>query len=188
MVKKHLTAIETRLINLEASRLRLHKKATRDALTGLANKSQLIRHLQQKIRKSLKRKTFAVLYLDLDGFKYVNDEFGHAVGDRLLTLAAQRMQGMLRDYDFIARVGGDEFVIIMQDGEEAKITLAVAKKLVAFLSEPFSIGTVVCKVGVSIGIAFYPEHGLDGGQLLHNADQAMYKAKQNGKSQFALYE
>lgn len=186
--RKHVHNIETKLISLEASRLRLHKKATRDALTGLANKSQLNSYLQQKILKHSKRKSFAVMYLDLDGFKKINDEYGHAVGDRLLALASQRMQGMLRDYDFIARVGGDEFAIIMQGNEDAGAIIAVAKKLIAFLGEPFSIGSVVCKIGVSVGLAFYPEHGIDGAQLLHNADQAMYCAKRNGKNQYAIYK
>lgn len=185
--RKHVNNIETKLISLEASRLRLHKKATRDALTGLANKSQLNSYLQQKILKHSKRKSFAVMYLDLDGFKKINDEHGHAVGDRLLALASQRMQGMLRDYDFIARVGGDEFAIIMQDNEDAGTSIAVAKKLIAFLGEPFSIGSVVCNIGVSVGLAFYPEHGVDGAQLLHNADQAMYCAKRNGKNQYVIY-
>lgn len=187
-VRKHVGNIETRLLSLEASRLRLHRKATRDALTGLANKSQLNNYLQQKIQKSAGRKSFAVMYLDLDGFKKVNDEYGHAVGDRLLSLASQRMQGMLRDCDFIARVGGDEFAIIMHDNEEIEITASVATKLIAFLGEPFSIGSVVCHVGVSVGISFYPEHGIDGAQLLHNADQAMYAAKRNGKNQYAIYK
>lgn len=186
--RKHVNNIETKLISLEASRLRLHKKATRDALTGLANKSQLNSYLQQKILKHSKRKSFAVMYLDLDGFKKINDEYGHAVGDRLLALASQRMQGMLRDYDFIARVGGDEFAIIMQGNEDAGAIIAVAKKLIAFLGEPFSIGSVVCNIGVSVGLAFYPEHGIDGAQLLHNADQAMYCAKRNGKNQYAIYK
>lgn len=186
--KKHVNSVETRLISLEASRLRLHKKATRDALTGLANKSQLNGYLQQKLKKTSRRKSFAVMYLDLDGFKRINDEFGHAVGDRLLTLAAQRMQGMLRDYDFIARVGGDEFVIIMQETEDSEGCILVAKKLIAFLSEPFSIGSVICRIGVSVGVSFYPEHGKDGAQLVHNADNAMYIAKKNGKNQFAIFK
>ncbi|ARU32760.1 hypothetical protein CAP31_14455 [Sulfuriferula sp. AH1] len=186
--RRHVHNIETKLISLEASRLRLHKKATRDALTGLANKSQLNSYLQQKILEHAKRKSFAVMYLDLDGFKKINDEYGHAVGDRLLALASQRMQGMLRNYDFIARVGGDEFAIIMQENEDAEIATLVAKKLIAFLGEPFSIGSVVCNIGVSVGLAFYPEHGVDGAQLLHNADQAMYCAKRNGKNQYAIHK
>lgn len=186
-IRKHIDSIETRVINLEASRLRLHKKATRDALTGLANKSQLNSYLQQKIKKNANRKSFAVMYLDLDGFKKINDEHGHAVGDRLLTMAAQRMQGMLRDYDFIARVGGDEFAIIMQSSEEKRMAVSVAQKLIAFLGEPFSIGTLSCRIGVSVGIAFYPHDGMDAAQLLHNADQAMYSAKRNGKNRFVLF-
>lgn len=186
--RKHVGNMEIRLLNVEASRLRLHKKATRDALTGLANKSQLNGYLQQKIQQTSKQKSFAVMYLDLDGFKKVNDEYGHAVGDRLLSLAAQRMQGMLRERDFIARVGGDEFVIIMQDSEAIEIITSVANKLIAFLSEPFCIGAVVCSIGVSVGISFYPENGTDGAQLLHNADQAMYKAKRNGKNRFVIYK
>lgn len=186
-IRQHMDSIEARVINLEASRLRLHKKATRDALTGLANKSQLNNYLQQKIKKNAKRKSFAVMYLDLDGFKKINDEYGHAVGDRLLAMAALRMQGMLREHDFIARVGGDEFAIIMQNSEEKRMAVAVAQKLIAFLGEPFSIGTLACQIGVSVGIAFYPHDGTDTAQLLHNADQAMYSAKRNGKNRFVLY-
>ena len=183
----HVGNIENKLTSLEASRSRLHKKATRDTLTGLFNRSQLTRYLHQKTKENNLSKKFAVLYLDLDGFKNVNDEFGHVVGDRLLSLAAQRMQGMLRAYDFIARVGGDEFVIVMEDDQGIGVAKTVAQQLIAFLQEPYSIGSVVCKTGVSIGISYYPEHGKEAGELLHNADQAMYAAKNNGKNQFVQY-
>ncbi len=186
-LKNHVSNIETELSDLKANQSKLHKRATRDALTGLANKSQLNRFIQQKIKKNNKG-TFAVMYLDLDGFKKVNDEFGHAVGDRLLSLAAQRMQGMLRESDFIARVGGDEFIIILQSGDELELVGIIASQLIAFLGEPFSIGSIACKVGVSVGVAYYPMDGKDAGQLIHNADQAMYVAKRNGKNQYAEFD
>ena len=186
-LKNHVSNIETELSDLKANQSKLHKRATRDALTGLANKSQLNRFIHQRIKKNNKG-TFAVMYLDLDGFKKVNDEFGHAVGDRLLSLAAQRMQGMLRESDFIARVGGDEFIIILQSGDELELVGIVATQLIAFLGEPFSIGSIACKVGVSVGVAYYPMDGKDAGQLIHNADQAMYVAKRNGKNQYAEYD
>ena len=186
-LKNHVSNIETELSDLKANQSKLHKRATRDALTGLANKSQLNRFIQQRIKKNNKA-TFAVMYLDLDGFKKVNDEFGHAVGDRLLSLAAQRMQGMLRESDFIARVGGDEFIIILQSSDELELVGIVASQLIAFLGEPFSIGSIACKVGVSVGIAYYPMDGKDAGLLIHNADQAMYVAKRNGKNQYAEYD
>ncbi|WP_124948419.1 GGDEF domain-containing protein [Sulfuriferula thiophila] len=186
-LKNHVSNIETELSDLKANQSKLHKRATRDALTGLANKSQLNRFIQQRIKKSNKA-AFAVMYLDLDGFKKVNDEFGHAVGDRLLSLAAQRMQGMLRESDFIARVGGDEFIIILQSGDELELVGIIASQLIAFLGEPFSIGSIACKVGVSVGVAYYPMDGKDAGQLIHNADQAMYVAKRNGKNQYAEFD
>lgn len=186
-LKNHVSNIETELSDLKANQSKLHKRATRDALTGLANKSQLNRFIQQRIKKNNKA-AFAVMYLDLDGFKKVNDEFGHAVGDRLLSLAAQRMQGMLRESDFIARVGGDEFIIILQSGDELELVGIIASQLIAFLGEPFSIGSIACKVGVSVGVAYYPMDGKDAGQLIHNADQAMYVAKRNGKNQYAEFD
>ena len=97
-------------------------------------------------------------------------------------------QGMLRESDFIARVGGDEFIIILQSGDELELVGIVATQLIAFLGEPFSIGSIACKVGVSVGVAYYPMDGKDAGQLIHNADQAMYVAKRNGKNQYAEFD
>lgn len=159
--------------------------ANHDALTGLPNRFLLADRLDLAIAHAERsREIFAVCYLDLDGFKPVNDRFGHAAGDHLLREIAKRFKSVVRGNDTVARVGGDEFVIVLRDmkaPEDYKVTL---DRLLAEVSLPVSIGNEAVYVTTSIGIAICPDNGSDSESLLRLADQAMYSAKDSGKSRY----
>jgi diguanylate cyclase (GGDEF)-like protein len=123
------------------------------------------------------RMPFAIHYLDLDGFKSVNDKMGHAAGDFALKEVAKKLSEALRDTDTAARLGGDEFALLLPDSDE-QASASVAKKIVEILHKPIAYGNESIQFGVSIGIALYPRHGTDYDALLHYADASMYHAKQ----------
>ncbi|WP_342361042.1 GGDEF domain-containing protein [Terrarubrum flagellatum] len=166
-------------------------RARHDALTGLSNRLGLVRAFEERWpRASDAPEQVALFYLDLDGFKSVNDTHGHAAGDQLLKMVAGRVKEMLRHDDIAARIGGDEFVIISRmagaDDEKAK-ALAFGQQLVDEISPAYDLSeNVVAKIGVSVGIALAPEHGEDVATLLAVADAALYEAKSNGKSRCAM--
>jgi diguanylate cyclase (GGDEF)-like protein len=126
--------------------------------------------------------------LDLDHFKEVNDTLGHDVGDLLLKATAERLRTALRDSDTVARIGGDEFALILPDLKGINDAIQVAQKIVASFRKPFPIDTHQLLMTTSIGIAVYPNDGTDEGMLLKNADQAMYQAKQTGRDRYRFYE
>lgn len=156
-------------------------QASHDVLTGLANRALLIEILdQQLVLCARNHGHLAVLYIDLDGFKKVNDENGHAVGDKLLQGVAERFTAAIRKSDVAARFGGDEFAVVLVDtGAEA--AAAVAAKLLESLCAPYRIGELTLEISASIGVAHYPRSGASGKILLHRADDAMYEAKAMGK-------
>lgn len=153
----------------------------RDALTGLPNRSLLQDRIMQDIGRAYRYDTHvAILFLDLDRFKPVNDTFGHAVGDKILQEVAQRLVSRVRRMDTVARYGGDEFVVVLSDLVSKEEALSVALTLVELLKEPFRVGGQECCIGGSIGLALFPEDGQSGAELLEKADAAMYAAKQEG--------
>jgi diguanylate cyclase (GGDEF)-like protein len=163
-------------------------RARHDVLTGLSNRAGLAAAVERRwsaLRPASQR--LALLYLDLDGFKGVNDTFGHGVGDQLLARVAERLRGVVRDGDVSARVGGDEFVVLI-DGLDAIGVLRVAQRLITEIAgQPYRVGDgAPVEIGVSVGIAFAPEHGRDFNALLGAADAALYEAKSKGKSRCAL--
>lgn len=162
-------------------------RARHDPLTGLANRAGLIGALEARLAAPRGRdETLALLYLDLDGFKIVNDTHGHAAGDRLLENVAERMRSMLRDGDLPARLGGDEFVVLTADctAEEAA---CFGHRLIDAIGTPYDIGLgLPARIGVSIGIAMAPEHGREASSLLRAADAALYEAKSTGGSRCRL--
>jgi len=172
----------------------LERQAYFDELTGLANRSQLKNQLHQMLNRSTRRRSsVALLFLDLDRFKYVNDTLGHSFGDQLLQKIAQCLRQNARDCDLVARMGGDEFIMILNElsseKEQAKRYAGnVAKRISQVLSQPFVIGGHNINTSFSIGIALSPYDTDDDETLIRFADSAMYEAKRNGRNTFYYYE
>ena len=164
--------------------------AHHDALTGLANRSALVEKIEDACARCRRwSEKFNVLLIDLDRFKQVNDTFGHPVGDELLVEVAERLKSTLRETDVLARLGGDEFAIIQSNHtgqDDAAETLAT--RIVALISEPFSVDGNVVSIGTSIGIALAPSHGTQANDLLKMADLALYQAKDFGRNRYAIFE
>ncbi|MBY0576717.1 MAG: diguanylate cyclase [Gallionellaceae bacterium] len=162
--------------------------AHHDYLTGLPNRVLFLNNLEHSIGLA-KRNNYklSVLFLDLDGFKKVNDTLGHEAGDLLLQEVAKRLKEIIRESDTVARVGGDEFTFVLDNigsGENASLT---AKKIIAVLAEPFKLSGQQCHIGGSLGIALFPDDANQIGQLIKQADDAMYLAKQSGKNTYKFY-
>ncbi len=162
--------------------------AEHDFLTGLPNQMVLRDRIEQAIRLAARNKTgLAVLFLDLDGFKHINDSLGHAVGDKLLQSTARRLEGMLRASDTLSRFGGDEFIVLLPEVHQPDGTEIAAAKLLEGLAAVHSAGEHELQVSACIGISLYPDDGLDGETLIKNADAAMYRAKAKGGSNFQFF-
>lgn len=187
--------IATQLIHIfndisseKTAQKRIETLAMTDALTHLPNRFAIENLLKESIEKAAADHAhdFAVLFIDLDKFKPVNDTYGHAVGDALLQAIGPRMKEALRANDVIGRIGGDEFVVIINQIQHREDAGAIADKLLCALQKPFRIGDLTVRVGASIGIAFYPSNGLTATALLSAADNAMYVAKQNGRQRYQI--
>jgi len=162
-------------------------QANHDDLTGLPNRRQLGEHARRLLSVAMKqRRLAAVLVLDLDGFKEINDLFGHSYGDNLLKRVALRLSGVLRDYDVVARTGGDEFVVLLPEIEQPSVAMVVAEKLIAAASENVENLGRSLRLHASVGIALFPADGQDFETLLAAADSAMYAAKAGGKNRYQL--
>ncbi len=160
-----------------------------DPLTDLPNRVLLAHRLQQAMAQTLRRgQTLAVAYLDLDGFKEVNDLHGHQTGDELLVALARRMKETLREVDTLARIGGDEFVVILTDLDEPQGCMTVLNRLLSASSQPVLLENTSLQVSASIGVTLFPDDGGDADQLVRHADQAMYQAKQSGKNRIHLFD
>ena len=160
---------------------RLHFMAQYDTLTQLPNRALLHDRLHTALARARREQAWlALLFIDLDKFKQVNDTYGHTAGDQLLQAVAQRIQQCVREVDTVARFAGDEFVVLLEDFQQADHATAVAEKIRHALNQPFVLCGQAQYVSPSIGIALYPEHAADEHELLQLADQAMYRAKQTG--------
>lgn len=170
---------------LKASEEQLYAQAHHDSLTGLPNQRLLADRMQQTLAHAHRMETrAAILFLDLDRFKNVNDSLGHAMGDALLRTVADRLRAMVREDDTVARLGGDEFVILLPEVRHDDEPRHVAEKIINELARPVAIGDQSVSIGVSVGIAFYPDDALDAPGWLACADRAMYAAKDSGRNTF----
>jgi diguanylate cyclase (GGDEF)-like protein len=171
------------ITRLKQTNEQILKLAQHDTLTALPNRNLFYDRLNQAItRASRDKASFAVLFIDLDDFKIVNDTLGHDAGDALLREAAKRITACVRKSDTVARMGGDEFTVIISNARTQNSVERVAKKIVANLASEFDLSGKICSVSASIGIAFYPENGETAAQLVKVADDAMYAAKSSGKN------
>jgi len=167
------------IIKRKQLEVQLHKLSYHDELTGLLNRRMFMNILDDRINEAEKSNLqFAILFIDLDRFKSVNDTYGHDYGDRLLVLVSKRMHECLHESDKIARLGGDEFIILLEEGADSdEHVLKVAKKLIHVLSQPYEIHGEIVSIGASIGISLYPHHDTHSEGLLKKADNALYQAK-----------
>ncbi|BBB59715.1 hypothetical protein UNDKW_1442 [Undibacterium sp. KW1] len=165
----------------------VHHMAFHDSLTGLPNRLLLVERLGQHITMAEREKRqIALLFLDLDGFKLVNDVLGHDMGDHVLKTVAARLEEQLRAADTVARLGGDEFVILLDNPDSRESISIIASRLIAVINEPILNAGKDARVGTSIGIALFKNEGQSPDQLLKLADDAMYKAKKSGKNIFVF--
>lgn len=190
VVHGDVVGISTVMKNISSERMaydHMHKLAFHDGLTALPNRALFLDRLAQMIANAKRyNRPFSVLFLDLDGFKGVNDHFGHAAGDALLRLFAERYAAILREGDTFARLGGDEFAILQPVVRVPEDAEALAAKLLDAIEPPFVFDDVAHSVGLSIGVAIYPWHGIDEASLLRSADAALYDAKAAGKHRFRI--
>ncbi len=181
-------AVVVRTENLETANKQLRHLATHDALTGLPNRVLMDDRISQSIvLAERQRHNFAVMLLDLDRFKLVNDSLGHRAGDELLKEVARRLKGVVRDVDTVVRLGGDEFVVIVTPGPERDVAQRAAARIIEAMKAPVRVAGVEVHTSPSIGIAFYPEDATTVENLVAHADAAMYAAKQRGRNNFQCF-
>jgi diguanylate cyclase (GGDEF)-like protein len=187
---QHYVAIFSDVTEAKQHEQQLHHIAHYDALTNLPNRVLLADRLTQSMLQSQRRGLkLAVIFLDLDGFKAINDNFGHDAGDHLLAVLANRMKMTLREGDTLARIGGDEFVAVLVDMATDAESLPMLKRLLGAVAEPIAFNDSSLLVTASLGVTFYPqESDIDADQLQRQADQAMYQAKLLGKNRFHIFD
>ncbi|MEJ2693634.1 MAG: EAL domain-containing protein [Candidatus Thiodiazotropha sp.] len=184
----HYVSVFSDITSIKQSQSQLEHLAHHDSLTNLPNRLLFEDRLQHAISQSKRHeRQLAVLFLDLDRFKNINDTLGHAMGDELLKEVAKRLQGMLRDGDTAARLGGDEFTVLVENLEDPSQAAVVASKIQESFKTPYDIGGRELHVTTSIGISIYPEDGLTVADLTKNADAAMYQAKEQGRNNYRYY-
>jgi two-component system cell cycle response regulator len=177
--------LEVRLLYRELAQYSRQQQelALHDPLTGLPNRRLLEDRIATTLQHAARHQhKAAVMYLDLDGFKAINDTYGHACGDEILKLVAGRLVGSSRKEDTVARVGGDEFVIVLGEVSSLADAQEPASKLIEVVSEPYQVGALTLQLSTSIGIALYPDHADDVEKLIQMADHALYDAKRGGKN------
>lgn len=160
--------------------------AYHDALTGLPNRTFLFERMSQLLKRKSAANEFGILFVDLDGFKAVNDTLGHAAGDYLLQLVAKRLQSVISNNGFLARMGGDEFVILIDNLNYDEDAKRFAQEILSLVEKPYRIQHVTVNVTSSIGISLYPQHGKTIDELIHAADSSLYKAKGLGRNTFVV--
>ena len=184
-----LVCVLNDITELKDSEQKLKQMALHDALTGLANRHLFFDRLDLAIHESERSgNKFALLFLDLDKFKPVNDTLGHDIGDLVLKNVATRLQNLIRAGDTVARMGGDEFTIILNNLHSIEDAEKIAEKIIQRIAVPFTFGNISCSLGVSIGIALFPDHGTVGELLINKADQSMYLAKAKGRNTFCTHQ
>jgi diguanylate cyclase (GGDEF)-like protein len=165
----------------------LEHQANYDSVTGLPNRNLLRDRLKQAVFAQRQKHPVAIVFLDLDHFKVINDSLGHSQGDKLLAKIAERLTESVRDGDTVARLGGDEFVLILNDQNKEDVIFRVMQRILARVSEPTTIGGKDLSISCSAGVSIYPQDGTDVETLLKNADAAMYRAKERGRNHFQFY-
>jgi diguanylate cyclase (GGDEF)-like protein len=187
---QHYVALFSDITSIKQHEQQLEHIAHYDALTSLPNRVLLADRLSQAIAQAQRRsQRLAVAFLDLDGFKAINDNYGHEAGDQLLMAVATRMKQALREGDTLARLGGDEFVAVLLDLTDIEASVPMLTRLLAAAAQPVHVGDLILQVSASLGVTFYPQaKDLEADQLLRQADQAMYQAKLAGKNRYHVFD
>jgi len=166
----------------------LEHQANHDTLTGLPNRALFLDRLNQAIKHAKRhKKQLAVLFMDLDHFKEINDSLGHDAGDQLLISVAHKLENAIRKSDTVARLGGDEFTLLLEDIEESNDIITITQKILRIMAQPIMIGKDEFYTSFSIGVAIYPDDATDAESLLKNADSAMYRVKEEGRNNYQFY-
>lgn len=186
----HFVGAISDISTLKAKEEMLEHMAHHDPLTGLPNRLLLDARFELSLQNAARRNSkLVVLFIDIDYFKEINDQYGHQAGDQLLIETAERLSGLLREEDTVSRLGGDEFVILLAEIDRKELALELAEKIKQAINQSFTIGDgIQLEINCSIGIAIYPDHGRDTSSLLSRADHAMYKAKQSGKNCIRFFQ
>ena len=172
---------------LEAANRHLRDRSNTDALTGIPNRTLLHDRIEQAIARAQRQGScFALLFIDLDYFKTVNDTHGHPLGDRVLQQVVARLTALIRRSDTLARVGGDEFILLLPDATDEAQAREAAARVIEALERPFEVNGITASLGCSVGIALYPEHAADVDGLQEAADRALYRAKESGRRTLAM--
>ncbi len=189
-VPNHYVSLFSDITAFKEHEHQLERIAHYDVLTGLPNRILLGDRLRQAMAQAQRRgQPLALAYLDLDGFKAVNDQYGHQAGDRLLSAVAMRMKQVLREGDTLARLGGDEFVAVLSDLDNREASVPMLNRLLAAAAQQVAFGEDTLQVSASLGVAFFPQPDeVDADQLLRQADQAMYQAKLGGKNRYHIFD
>jgi diguanylate cyclase (GGDEF)-like protein/PAS domain S-box-containing protein len=183
----HFVAILEDITQRKAAEARVQHNAQFDLLTDLPNRGLFLDRLAQALNLGERNgESAALLFLDLDHFKEVNDQLGHAAGDDLLIAVGVRLREQVRQSDTVARLGGDEFTVILPNLRDREDAVRVANGIIAAIGKPFDIAGTQVKVGITIGIALFPAHGDTVEQVLKAADDAMYQAKESGRNRYAF--
>lgn len=189
VVEYDFTELYHALDEVEAARAKLHDIAMKDALTGVHSLHYMQEAAKTEIAHAERNgQTLWLMFIDLDGFKSVNDTLGHSAGDEVLCEVAQRLQSVIRSEDLLARIGGDEYVVLLSHDHKEADTTSVASRILEVLQEPIQVVDTQARVSASIGIARYPQDGADLEALLKAADAAMYRVKKGGKNDFVYVQ
>ncbi|MGD2118221.1 MAG: EAL domain-containing protein [Chromatiales bacterium] len=184
----HFVAVYSDITTIKESEMQLSHMAHHDVLTGLPNRLLFNDRLNHAVKRAERSKLkLAVIFMDLDQFKHVNDSLGHNVGDQLLIETARLLESMLRTEDTVARIGGDEFTFLIEDVEDTDSLIHVVEKILKGFDRDFDINGRLLRVTPSLGISLYPDDGIDAETLLRNADSAMYRAKSEGRNTYKFY-
>ncbi len=184
----HFVSLLTDLSSIKKTQEKIEFLAHHDSLTRLPNRLLFSARLEQAIsRADREKEKIAVLFLDLDNFKSINDSLGHSMGDKVLQKVAGRLTILIREQDTIARLSGDEFAIVLEQIDDETAAAHVAKKILDSIQQPIHIGSHEFNISVTIGISQFPDNGIEIDTLIKNADAAMYKAKEKGKGQYCFY-
>ena len=185
----HYVGIFSDISQLKAHEAELDRVAHYDALTGVPNRRLLSERLEQTLFESERHgRSCAVCMLDLDGFKQINDNYGHAVGDQVLVMVTEQLKSVLRARDTLARLGGDEFVLLLAELGSISDGTQVIERLMTVIQQPLRCHNQLLSVTASVGVSFYPQDNADPDTLLRHADQAMYQAKEAGKNRYQLFD